>query len=47
MAMNPLFAAAGITVTGPLMTGKILESTLAGSWFDANPRVLHRQIANG
>lgn len=43
--MNPLFAAAGITVTGPLMTGKILESTLAGSWFDANPRVLHRQIA--
>ncbi len=43
--MNPLFAAAGITVTGPLMSGKILESTLAGSWFDANPKVLHRQIA--
>lgn len=43
--MNPLFAAAGITVTSPLMTGKILESTLAGSWFDANPKVPHRQIA--
>ena len=44
--MNPLFAAAGITVTGPLMGGNLLESTIAGSWYSGNPKQLTGQISS-